>query len=104
MAAAIKPPATRLIERYENVAQISRAMRLAVTNGDLGRFESLFHECRDEIDGLRSAADPQSLRQDERLRRIQLLREILADDAEIRRCADAGYKRIDAWLSGARDR
>lgn len=103
MPSALKPASTRLIERYETVAQISRAMRLAATHGDASRFESLSHECRDEIDGLRSAARRQVLRQDERVRRIQLLREILADDAEIRRCTDLGYQRIDAWLGGARD-
>ncbi|MEF9995182.1 MAG: flagellar protein FliT [Burkholderiaceae bacterium] len=89
----------RLIEYYETVATISRAMRAAACEGDAAGFERLADECRDRIASLQSAARSQSLAYAERGRRMELLRSILEDDAEIRRRVEPSLARLEQWLA-----
>ncbi len=80
-----------LIEAYEAIATASHAMLAAARADDWAGVAQLEDECRALIDGLRASAAGQSLSGAEQRRRVQLLREILADDAEIR-------ERSEPWL------
>jgi flagellar protein FliT len=81
----------RLIERYEEVAQVSRDMLEAAHRGDWDGVERLEARCRVLIGHLKRAAMIEPLSAIEQQRRIELLRAILQHDAQIRR-------RAEPWL------
>lgn len=81
----------RLIDRYEEMARLSRAMLEAAHRGDweaVARIESL---CRLQIGELKRVALDAPLSAVEQQRRVELLRDMLRDDAQIRR-------RAEPWL------
>lgn len=81
-----------LIQRYEDLAQISRAMLVAARANDWGRVEALEMQCGDQIEELKAALKQESLSLNEQWQRIAVLRRILDDDAEIR-------ARSEPWLA-----
>lgn len=81
----------RLIDRYQEMARLSRAMLEAAHRGDwdaVVRIESL---CRLQIGELKRMALGEPLSTEEQQQRIELLRDMLRDDAQIRR-------RAEPWL------
>ena len=80
-----------LLEHYERIAQASHEMLAAARHGDWEGVARLESTCRALIAELRQAAARDRLGVREQRRRIALLREILADDAEIR-------VRAEPWL------
>jgi flagellar protein FliT len=88
------PRAARpLIERYAEIAQASREMLSAARDEDWERVGRLEARCRHLIEQLRAAAaGGMQLAPDEQRRRIDLLRGILADDAEV-------SARSEPWLT-----
>jgi len=81
----------RLIERYQEVAQLSRDMLTAAHREDWDEVARLETKCRDRIEGLKQAASIEPLNAVEQQRRIELLRDILRADAQIR-------MRSEPWL------
>jgi flagellar protein FliT len=81
-----------LIERYQDIARLSRAMLAAAHRGDWDEVARLEASCRGLIEHLRRAAMTGALNGVEQQRRIELLREILRDDAQIR-------MRAEPWLT-----
>ena len=80
-----------LIERYEGIARLSRDMLTAAHREDWVEVARLGACCRALIDDLKRAALAGMLNEVEEQRRIELLREILHDDAQIR-------LRAEPWL------
>ena len=83
--------APKLIHRYEAIALASRCMLTAARRGDWDEVERLEGRCRALIDQLKAAAEFEALGADEQRLRVRLLRDILADDAEMR-------MRAEPWL------
>ena len=81
----------RLIERYQQVAQLSRDMLAAARREDWNEVARLEAHCQSQIGELKRAAMIEPLSAYEQRRRIQLLRAILQDDAQIR-------SRAEPWL------
>ena len=81
----------RLIERYEEVARLSREMLEAAHREDWDGVARLEAQCKAQIVQLKRAAMIEPLSEFEQRRRIELLRAILRDDAQIRR-------RAEPWL------
>jgi flagellar protein FliT len=81
----------RLIERYQEVAQLSRDMLAAAHREDWAEVARLETQCRQRIEGLKRATTVEPLNAIEQQRRIELLRDILRADAQIRR-------RAEPWL------
>lgn len=81
----------RLLQRYEALAQISRAMLVASRANDWTQVEALEAQCAQQIEELKAAQKLEALALNEQWQRIALLRRILADDAEIR-------ERSEPWL------
>jgi len=81
----------RLIERYREVAQLSRQMLVAAHREDWVEVARLEARCRVLIGDLKRAAMIEPLGAYEQQQRIQLLRVILQDDAQIR-------TRAEPWL------
>jgi flagellar protein FliT len=92
------PRAARpLIDRYAEIAQASREMLAAAREEDWDRVVQLEARCCRLIEQLRAAAmGGMQLAPDEQRKRIELLRGILSDDAEI--CA-----RSEPWLQQLED-
>jgi len=80
-----------LIERYEEVAQLSRDMLVAAHLEDWDQVERLEARCQLLIEYLKRASMIVPLGADEQQRRVELLRDILQDDAQIR-------LRAEPWL------
>jgi len=81
----------RLIERYQEVARVSREMVIAAHREDWDEVARLEVECQARIGELKQAAMIEPLGAYEQRRRIQLLRVILRHDAQIR-------SRAEPWL------
>lgn len=81
----------RLIERYQEVAQVSGDMLAAAHREDWEEVARLGARCRILIAQLKRAALSEPLSSGEQQQRIELLREILQDDAQIR-------VRAEPWL------
>ncbi len=73
-----------LIERYREVAQLSRHMLAAARREDWEEVVRLEARCRILIGHLKEAALAEPLSPVDQQRRIELLRDILHDDAQIR--------------------
>ncbi len=93
-----------LIAHYEAIAQASHAMLAAARAGDWARVGALEDECRTLIARLQDAADGVALSASEQRRRVQLLREILADDAEIRARSEPWLQELEAMFAVSRAR
>jgi flagellar protein FliT len=97
--------APRLIQRYEAIAQASRKMLSAARSDDWDEVARLEGRCRELIAELKAASRSERLSGAEQRRRIELLRGILADDAEIRARAEPWLRQLERLVpsrSGAR--
>jgi flagellar protein FliT len=93
-----------LIGHYEAIAQASHAMLAAARTDDWERVSALESDCRALIARLQADAAHTRLGADEQHRRVQLLREILADDAEIRARSEPWLRELEALFAGGRPR
>lgn len=84
-------PGSGLLHLYESIARLSHHMVAASAAGDWARVGELEAQCRSLIATLKAAAAIRPLGRDEQRRRVELLRAILADDAQIR-------ARSEPWL------
>jgi flagellar protein FliT len=85
------PQARPLIERYREIAQLSREMLAAARREHWHEVARLEADCQRLIEQLKRAAMIEPLNAVEQRGRIALLREILQDDAQIR-------MRAEPWL------
>ena len=91
-----------LIERYEEVAQLSRDMLVAAHLEDWDQVERLEARCQLLIGYLKRASTIVPLSADEEQRRVALLRHILQDDAEIRVRAEPWLLELERLIGAAR--
>lgn len=91
--------AAQLMERYETIAQVSRQMLAAARRDDWREVARLEARCRELIAELKQVARTQRLSVAEQRRRIELLRGILADDAEMRLRAEPWLKQLEKLLA-----
>lgn len=89
-----------LIAHYEAIAQASHDMLDAARAEDWVRVGALEDECRALIARLQAEAANATLSAGEQQRRMQLLREILAADAEIRARAEPWLQQLEAVFAG----
>jgi flagellar protein FliT len=88
-----------LIDYYERIAEASHRMQAAADAGDWPQVEQIGAQCEGLIGALRQAAKVDALNGAERDRRLQLLRDILRDDARIRACAEPWLRNLEQFLS-----
>lgn len=97
-----RPPASRpLIERYQEVARLSREMLAAAHREDWEQLARLEAGCRILIEQLKRAARTEPLGAVEQQHRIELLREILQADAQIRSRAEPWLQELERLLGTA---
>lgn len=93
-----------IIELYENVASISGRMLDAARLGDWELLEQLERDCSIRIQTLRENVDePAELSADQRLRKISIIKKILADDKEIRTITEPWMAQLDNLMQAARN-
>ncbi len=92
-----------LLGYYEAIGRVSHVMLGAATRGDWKAFEQA-HACCSELIACLEASgiSPEALDGQGRRRRMEILRQVLADDARIRDIAHPSMRRLDALLAGRR--
>lgn len=80
-----------VIENYESLSSIMGEMRAAATQGEWDRLVALEKQCSQRVEAMRVQDGAVQLDENTRLRKVALIRKILADDAEIR-------NRTEPWM------
>jgi flagellar protein FliT len=93
---------TGLIAHYEAIAQASHAMLAAAHADDWDEVHALEDRCRALIAELKATARITRLGVAEQRRRIELLRAILANDAEVRKRSEPWLRQLERMLEPAR--
>ncbi|MCC7485317.1 MAG: flagellar protein FliT [Burkholderiales bacterium] len=96
--------ATQLIESYERVLGYTRWMVAAARGADWERLVDLERSCREEVDRL-MALGPAVPRLPGELetRKAEIIRGVLADDAEIRRITEPWMARLEEVIGETRN-
>lgn len=88
-----------LLGYYESIGRLSRSMVVAAQRSDWESLAAAERICGLLIERIEAFGDPQAqLGPRGRHRRLAILREVLADDARIRRCTQPTLARLDGWL------
>jgi len=96
--------ARELIAAYERILGITGGMLQAAREEEWDRLVALEKTCRTEIDRLVALGDDTpELPSPLRARKAQIIRDVLADDAEIRRLVEPGLARLEQLIGDARN-
>jgi flagellar protein FliT len=93
-------PNAEYFARYEAIAAISARMLIAARHALWVELIGLEEEYRRLVDGLKDAEVGVLLSADERTRKYELIRRILADDAAIRDLASPRMARLSMLFAG----
>jgi flagellar protein FliT len=92
-------PEHRLIGYYETVGRLSRTMVAAAESSDWESLAAAERICGLIIERIEAFGDPEAqLGPCERRRRLAILRDVLEDDAQIRRHTEPSLSRFDRSL------
>ncbi len=91
-----------VLSLYEALAQASGAMLAAARADNEDELERRVARCRLLMEQLKSVRGARSLSRDDERRRIELLRAILADDAQIRAHDEPWLRSLERWVGAAR--
>ncbi|NYE62325.1 flagellar protein FliT [Duganella sp. 1224] len=83
---------SEVLSMYENIAGLTNQMAAAARMGDLNRLDQLEDQCATEARGVGTGVA--ALSGGQRLRKIDLLKQILANDREIRDLTDPWMNNI----------
>lgn len=73
-----------VIENYEFLSTLTAQMRMAATQGEWDRLVALEKQCSQRVVAMKAQDAATPLDEGMRLRKVALIRKMLADDAEIR--------------------
>jgi len=73
-----------VIENYEFLSSLMGKMRMAATQGEWDHLVELEKQCSQRVQAMKAQDEVTPLDEDTRLRKVALIRSMLADDAEIR--------------------
>ena len=73
-----------VIENYEFLSSITARMRMAATDGQWDQLVELEKQCSQHVEIMKTQDVTIPSNESARLRKVELIRRILADDAEIR--------------------
>ena len=93
------------ISIYEDIAAATGAMREAALRADWDALVAAENVCASHIARARAAVVPaEQLDAESRAQKAQLIRRMLADDAEVRACVQPWMAQVESLLSGAATR
>ena len=95
---------SQLLDHYEEIARASQLMLDAARESDWDEVERQEERCRTLVASLKAAAAVTPLRPQDNGRRIDLLRRVLAADAEIRGRSEPWLKQLEQLISTPRAR
>lgn len=75
---------SQVITNYESLSAITSQMRNAAAQGEWDQLVALEQQCSQHVATMRSTDTTPTTDESDRQRKIQLIKKILADDAEIR--------------------
>lgn len=81
----------QVITNYETLSALTGQMREAAVQGEWDKLVSIEQQCSQQVVTMRPADATAALDEPARQRKIQLIKKILADDAEIR-------NRTEVWM------
>jgi len=81
----------QVITHYESLSALTGQMREAAVQGEWDKLASIEQQCGQQVAAMRPADAAAALDEPARQRKIQLIKKILADDAEIR-------NRTEVWM------
>ena len=90
------------IENYESLLTITSQMRQAATRGDWDTLIALESRCKQQISILQQADATMAISQSDSKRKAELIRQIMADDAEIRNHTQPWMTELQRLMQGAR--
>jgi flagellar protein FliT len=92
-----------VIENYESLSSITAQMREAAAQGEWDRLIELENECRRRVETMKASdtAMPE-LNETSRKRKVELIRQILADDAAIRGYTEPWMAQLQRIMHNAR--
>jgi flagellar protein FliT len=98
-----KPAINSGLERYKQLELLTHQMVTAARRGDLDRLAALSEECTLLSDAIETDRVYESLTSDEKRARLQILKVILKNDAEIRKLQDPSMARLENLLKASND-
>lgn len=97
----IKMQGTEIIATYETLSKLTGDMLLAAKQGEWDRLTELERHCRVPLNQLISHAAAVKLNDSERQRKLEVIRKILADDAQIRELTEPRLTKLLSLLRGS---
>lgn len=91
-----------VIENYESLSSITGQMRNAAVNSEWDNLLSLEQQCTLQVAAMKPADTVAKLDEPSRQRKIQLIKKILADDAEIRNHTETWMKQLQSVMQSNR--
>jgi flagellar protein FliT len=98
-----KPTFTNGLERYRQIELLTRQMATAARKGDLDRLAALSQECTRQSEAIETDQVYESLTSDDKKARLQILKGVLKNDAEIRKLQDPSMARLENLLKTSND-
>lgn len=90
-----------VIEKYESLANITEQMRLAAMQGEWDLLSELEEKSKAHVAEMKSL-DLAPIDEKTRMRKVQLIKKILADDAEIRSKTELWMNQLQRIMQNAR--
>lgn len=90
-----------LIASYEAISVITGDMLIAAQSGDWDRLTNLERHCRAAVDRVKNVSAGLELNSQDHLRRREVIRKILADDARIRDLTQPRLAKLMQLLRGS---
>lgn len=86
-----------VLDMYENIAALTGRMALAAHDGDFNRLAQLETQCALQASGARAGVPP--LEGAQRKRKIDLLKEIMANDRAVREITEPWHGQLDRAMA-----
>ena len=93
---------TRIITNYELLSALTGKMRDAAAQGEWDALISLEQQCSQQVAAMRSLDSDTALDESTRQRKIQLIKKILADDADIRNSTESWMGQLQRIMQSNR--
>ncbi|MFN7087321.1 MAG: flagellar protein FliT [Burkholderiales bacterium] len=92
---------TQVIAAYEGIRIVTRKMLRAALDSDWDELVALEKKCRAIVENLIASEPHEPLSEKQQQRKIEIIRQVLADDAEIRNLTEPWLKQLQGLLSAA---
>ncbi len=92
---------TQVIAVYEDIRAVTEQMLQAACNSDWDQLVSLEKICKGLVEGLIAAQPREPLSGKLQQRKVEIIKQVLADDAKIRNLTEPWMKQLQSILSTA---